>query len=79
MGIFANFREVIKELKHTNRKEKTVNACPRCASPKISLSSGSDTYPRLYGITPRQYVCSNCGYRGPLVLEKIEEQKEKTD
>jgi C4-type Zn-finger protein len=80
MGIFANLREVIKGLKHTNRKEKTINVCPRCASPKISLSSDSDIYPRLYGITPQQYICSNCGYRGPLVLEKpVEEQKETKD
>ena len=79
MGIFANFREVIKELKHSNHKEKTVNVCPRCASPKISLITGSDTYPQLYGITPSQYVCSNCGYRGPLVLEKTVEKKETTN
>ncbi|MEJ2244295.1 MAG: hypothetical protein P8X87_07215 [Candidatus Bathyarchaeota archaeon] len=80
MGKLSNFRDVIKELKHTNRKEKTINLCPRCGSPEISLSSSSDIYPRLYGITPRQYLCSKCGYRGPLVLEKtVEEQKESLD
>jgi len=79
MGIFTNFREVIKELKHTKRNEKTVNVCPKCASPKIFISSGSDTYPRLYGITPSQYVCSNCGYKGPIVLEQTKEEKETTD
>ena len=80
MGKLSDFRDVIKELKHTNRKEKTIKACPRCASTEISLSHTSDIYPQLYGITPRQYLCPKCGYRGPLVLEKtIEKQKEKTD
>ncbi|MDG6222521.1 MAG: hypothetical protein QCH99_04595 [Candidatus Bathyarchaeota archaeon] len=79
MGKLANFRETLKELKRTNRKEKTIKVCPKCASPKILLSSSSDIYPRLYGIAPMQYFCSNCGYRGTLVLEKIKEKTEETD
>jgi len=79
MGKLANFRDVIKELRRSDRKEKTVNVCPKCASPKIFLSTGSDIYPRMYGITPRQYVCSNCGYKGPIILEKIKENEKTTD
>jgi hypothetical protein len=25
--------------------------------------------PWLYGITPRHYVCTECGYKGPIVME----------
>ena len=79
MGKLTNFREVLRELKHTNRKEKTEKICPKCASPKIFLSPVSETYPQMYGIVPSEYVCSNCGYRGPLVLEQIKEKEEQTD
>jgi DNA-directed RNA polymerase subunit RPC12/RpoP len=70
MGLLADFREVLKELKHKKRGEATVDVCPKCGSKRLSLSSGFDTYPRLYGITPRQYVCAECGYKGPVVLEQ---------
>jgi len=76
MGFLANFREVIKGMKHKKRGEATANFCPKCESPKILLSSGLGTYPRLYGITPEEYVCPECGYKGPIVLEK---PKEETD
>ena len=74
MGMLADFREVIKGLKHKKRGEATIKLCPKCASPKISISSGFDTYPRMYGITPGQYVCSKCGYKGPIVLEQTKEE-----
>ncbi|MBT8171805.1 hypothetical protein KJN74_02910 [Candidatus Bathyarchaeota archaeon] len=76
MGIFRNFREVFKELKHKKRGESITKLCPKCASQKISINCGSDTYPNLYGIVPRKYVCSDCGYRGPLILERINEDEE---
>ena len=76
MGIFQNFREVIKELKHKKIGESSTQLCPKCASPKISIDSGSGTYPKLYGITPSKYVCSNCGYKGPIVLEQTKEEAE---
>ena len=76
MGIFQNFREVMKELKHKKYGESSTQLCPKCASPKISINSKSDLYPNLYGITPRKYICSECGYNGPLVLEKIKEEHE---
>jgi len=74
MGILADFREVLKGLKHNKRGEATTKLCPRCGSPRISITSGFDTYPRLYGITPGQYVCSECGYRGPIVMEQTKEE-----
>jgi hypothetical protein len=76
MGSFADFREVIKGLKHKKLGETTIKLCPKCASPKISLDSGSGSYLRLYGITPAKYVCSNCGYKGPIVLEQTKDEKE---
>ena len=79
MGILADFREVIKGLKHKKRGEATVNVCPKCGSLRIFLSSGFDTYPRMYGITPRKYICKECGYSGPLVMEKIKEKIEVSD
>jgi len=74
MGILADFREVIKELKHKKQGESITKLCPKCGSPKISITSGFDTYPRMYGITPGKYVCSKCGYNGPIVLEQTKEE-----
>jgi predicted RNA-binding Zn-ribbon protein involved in translation (DUF1610 family) len=76
MGILADFREVVKGLKHKKISDPTTKLCPKCGSQKIALSSGFDTYPRLYGITPRRYVCWECGYNGPLIIEQT---KEKAD
>lgn len=77
MGKFTDFREVIKELKHKKRGQIAIKLCPKCASPKISISSGLGTYPRLFGITPGHYVCSNCGYEGPIILEQTKKEDEK--
>lgn len=75
MGIFADFRDVFKELKHKNRGETVIKLCPKCGSPKISFCSGFDAYPQLYGIIPGKYFCEECGYKGPIVLE---EKKDET-
>ena len=76
MGFLSDLNEVLKGLKHKKIGEATSKLCPRCGSPNIKISSGFDTYPRLYGITPEKYVCNNCGYSGPLFLEhKREEEK----
>ena len=74
MGILADFREVLKGLKHKKVGEVTINLCPKCGSKRISLSSGFDIYPRMYGITPGQYVCAECGYKGPIVMEQTKEE-----
>jgi predicted RNA-binding Zn-ribbon protein involved in translation (DUF1610 family) len=74
MGIIEDFREVVKGLRHKKFGEVTTKCCPNCGSQKIAFSSGFDTYPRLFGITPERYVCVECGYNGPLVMEKTEEK-----
>ena len=76
MGKLSDFREVIKGLKHEKPAEAITKLCPKCASPKISLDSGSSTYLGVYGLTPAKYVCSKCGYNGPIVLEQTKDEKE---
>jgi hypothetical protein len=63
-----NFLEIFKNTKH--RKPAQI-FCPRCASPKIHLSSSLDIW-----LTPRQYYCEECGYQGIIVMELEEETKE---
>jgi len=68
MKTLHNIREVFKTIKH---RKPTRIYCPRCASPKITLSSSLDLW-----LTPKKYICENCHYIGPIVmeLEKIEEE-----
>jgi len=73
MGTLKNLREILKGLKRKKLGKPTPKFCPRCGSPKIKLSSSFDTYPRMYGITPTQYICENCGYKGPIAMELEEE------
>jgi predicted RNA-binding Zn-ribbon protein involved in translation (DUF1610 family) len=70
MGILADFREVLKGLKHKKVGEATINVCPKCGSRKIFHSN-----PWLYGITPTQYVCAECGYTGPIVMEQTKTEE----
>lgn len=72
LGILKDLREVLGRLK---RRKSALKLCPRCGSSKLRLSSSFDTYPRMYGLTPGQYVCEKCGYKGPIVIE-IEEEEE---
>ncbi len=74
MGFLTDFREVVKGLKRKKLGEHTTQLCPKCGSTRITISSGFDTYPRLYGITPRRYVCAECDYNGPLVIEQTKEE-----
>jgi transcription elongation factor Elf1 len=69
MKPLENVREVLKTLKH--RKPSQIY-CPRCCSPKISLSSSLDLW-----LTPKKYVCNNCGYTGPIIME-LEKEEEKS-
>jgi predicted RNA-binding Zn-ribbon protein involved in translation (DUF1610 family) len=66
MKLLQNIREVFKTLKY--RKPSKI-FCPRCGSPKIRLSSSLD-----YWLTPKKYVCENCGYVGPIVMELEKEE-----
>ena len=65
-------RDILKNAKH---RKPTQIYCPRCASPKIALSSSLAVW-----LTPKQYYCENCGYLGIIVmeLEKDETEKEET-
>ena len=67
MKLLQNIREVFKTLKY--RKPSKIY-CPRCGSPKIHLSSSLD-----YWLTPKKYVCENCGYVGQIVMELEKEEE----
>jgi hypothetical protein len=54
-------REVFKTVKHL---KPTQIFCPRCASPKIHLTSSLAVW-----LTPKQYYCEECGYVGIIVME----------
>jgi hypothetical protein len=64
-------RDVFKHAKH--RKPAQIY-CPRCASPKIALSSSLAVW-----LTPKEYFCENCGYRGIIVMELDVDEKEKEE
>jgi predicted RNA-binding Zn-ribbon protein involved in translation (DUF1610 family) len=69
MKMLQNVREVLKSLKH--RKPAKIY-CPKCCSPKIKMHSSFDLW-----LTPQKYVCDNCGYIGPIILE-LEKEEEKS-
>jgi len=71
-GSMKRLLSLLRELKWELPSNKSVRCCPRCGSPKIKLSSKFDIW-----LTPEQYVCENCGYKGPVVLEK-ERKKERS-
>lgn len=59
-----SIRRFIKEI-----QRKKILVCPKCGNPKIHFLSPLDGW-----ITPSQYVCSACGYTGPIVAEINEEK-----
>jgi predicted RNA-binding Zn-ribbon protein involved in translation (DUF1610 family) len=67
MKLLRNVREVFKTLK---RRKPSMTFCPRCGSPKISLYSSLDLW-----LTPKKYVCSDCGYVGSIILELEKEEE----
>lgn len=68
MKTLDNIRDVFKNLKH--KKPQTI-FCPRCANPNLQLYSGLD-----FWLTPKQYVCTKCGYVGPVYMELEKVDKE---
>ncbi len=77
MGLLKNLRDTLNV---TKRRSSAIKVCPGCGNPKIRLSSREDVYPtKMYGITPMQYVCEECGYKGPVVMEVEEESSCKTE
>ena len=73
MNILDNLREVLKALKHKKLSNPAPKFCPKCGNHKIKLSSSLNTYPRMDGIIPSQYICESCGYMGPIAMELEEE------
>ena len=71
MGILRNFREVVGNLTH---KRTSPKLCPRCGSPKLRLSTRFDMW-----LFPEQYICPECGYKGPITLELEKEQEETSE
>jgi predicted RNA-binding Zn-ribbon protein involved in translation (DUF1610 family) len=66
MKLLQDIKEVFKTLRH---RTPTKIYCPRCGSQKIHLSSSLD-----YWLTPKKYVCKNCGYTGPIIMELEKEE-----
>ncbi|PIX31492.1 hypothetical protein COZ60_04300 [Candidatus Bathyarchaeota archaeon CG_4_8_14_3_um_filter_42_8] len=66
MKLLQDIKEVFKTLSY---RRPTKIYCPRCGSPKIYLSSSLD-----YWLTPKKYVCDNCGYIGPIIMELEKEE-----
>jgi len=66
MKLLQDIKEVFRTL---NYRRPTRIYCPRCGSPKIHLSSSLD-----YWLTPKKYVCENCGYIGPIIMELEKEE-----
>jgi len=67
---------LIKKFTWRHPSSKVVQVCPRCGSTNIKLSSKLDVW-----LTPKQYVCKDCGYVGPIVLEleKTEDENSGSD
>jgi predicted RNA-binding Zn-ribbon protein involved in translation (DUF1610 family) len=66
MGILGNIREVLKTLK---RKKPSKIYCPKCTSPNIHLSDSINSW-----LGSRKYVCEDCGYSGPIIMEIEKEE-----
>jgi len=65
------FSRVFRSTKwRLSQSKNSVLVCPRCGSKNIELSSRLDAW-----LMPKRYICRECGYIGPLVLEiEVEEQ-----
>jgi predicted RNA-binding Zn-ribbon protein involved in translation (DUF1610 family) len=66
MRLLEDIRELFGMLRH-RRPSKAY--CPKCGSVKIRLSSSLN-----YWLTPRTYLCEDCGYHGPIVMELEKEE-----
>ena len=48
-----------------------IKACPICGSRKLERSSSFDGW-----LIPEQYICLECGYKGPIYLEiQVDEEE----
>ena len=64
METLKGLHNLIKRLKWRSPSDSITKLCPKCGSPNIDLSSIFDIW-----LTPEQYVCKDCGYKGSIVLE----------
>jgi len=71
MGKPRKSRSIFRGVRWRSPSAKSVKACPRCGSLNVQLSSKFDIW-----LTPEQYICKDCGYRGPIIVE-VEEEKER--
>jgi len=69
MTLLGDIREILKSLR---RAKPSKSYCPKCASPNIHLSSRVD-----YWLAPRKYVCEDCGYNGPIIMELEKEENQQ--
>jgi len=54
------------------KRKITITVCPVCGSTNIRKIS-----PFSGWLTPEEWVCEDCGYRGPIVAEvEIEDEEE---
>jgi transposase-like protein len=64
MGIIHEIREMFRALRYKGELEPSTKYCPRCSSPKLRSKTN-------WFIVPSQtYKCLNCGYEGPIFMEK---------
>jgi len=73
MEKLKQLRLLLRKIRWRSPSSKSLKVCPRCGSINIRFSSKLDAW-----LTPKQYVCDDCGYVGPIVLE-IEETKEEKE
>jgi predicted RNA-binding Zn-ribbon protein involved in translation (DUF1610 family) len=67
LGLIRNIFNFIKDAKRKNPKQIV---CPRCGSIKIKPYTSLSSW-----LTPEEYLCEECGYKGSIILEV---EKEKT-
>jgi len=67
MGFMRDVREALKS---TKRRPPSKIYCPRCGSAAIHTSFRNDIF-----LVTKQYVCDDCKYSGPLIME-LEKEKE---
>jgi len=72
MRILKDIKEILKSLKYKNELGPSIKYCPRCGSPKLNAKTN-------WFIVPSQtYKCPECGYEGPIFMEKEQENKKSS-
>jgi len=66
LRLLQTIKEVVKSLKHKKISEKPQKYCPRCGSKNLKEETRWLILPIPY------YKCEDCGYEGPIFMEKEE-------